>query len=191
MHHLVCITGLVGSGKSVVSDYFVNHEKYLFFRFGQLVIDEIKNRRLPLIEDNQKLVREEFRRKHGMAAMAILNLGTIENLLSKGNVIGDGLYSFEEYKVLKEKFGSQLILIAVFAPPQLRYQRVSRRKSGKDDTSSRNHEFTLDQARKRDIHELENLNKGATIAMADYTLINTGDIETLHAQIREFINILS
>lgn len=191
MNRLVCITGLVGSGKSVVSDYFVNHEKYLFFRFGQIVIDEIKLRSLPPTEANQKLIREEVRQKHGMAAMAILNLEKINSLITQGNVIGDGLYSFEEYKILKDRFGDQIIVIAVYAPPALRYSRVAKRRSGSEDVNLRNHEFTIDDARERDYHELENLNKGATIAMADFTLLNTRDTNYLYSQIREIVSTLS
>lgn len=188
---IVCITGLVGSGKSTVSDYFVNREKCLFFRFGQIVLDEVKKRRLPPSEALEKQIREEYRQKYGMAAFATLNLDKLENLVKKGNVVADGLYSFEEYKVLKDRFGDRLVVIAVYAPPELRYQRVSRRKSGPTDVDLRNHEFTAEEAGKRDMAELENLNKGATIALADFTLINTRDLRYLYRQIHKVITTLS
>lgn len=102
MHKLVCITGLTGSGKSAASDYFVA-KGYQYLRFGQVVLDEVKKRGLEPIEANERPIREEFRKKYGMAAIAILNLPKFKSLLKRGSVLGDGLYSFEEYKALKKE----------------------------------------------------------------------------------------
>lgn len=187
MNRLVCITGLVGAGKSLVSDYFVEKGQYHFFRFGQIVIDEVKKRGLPPTETNQKLVREELRQKHGMAVMAKLNLPRIRQYLTTGSVVGDGLYSFDEYLLLKQHFPNQFTVISVFAPPKIRYRRVSLRKTGPHDPDLRQHEFTADQARQRDINELTNLNKGATIAMADYTVDNSGSEENLYLQLNKIL----
>lgn len=184
MHNLVCITGLTGSGKSVASDYFVK-KGFNFLRFGQIVLDEVKKRNLEPIEANERPIREEFRKKHGMAAMAILNLDKFKTLLKKGNTLGDGLYSFEEYKVLKNQFGKRFITIAVYAPPKLRYGRLTKRKLNKNDKNLRNRPATKKDAQSRDYAELENLNKGGTIAMADYTILNTRDIKYFNKQLNE------
>lgn len=184
MHKLVCITGLTGSGKSVASDYFVK-KGFNFLRFGQIVLDEVKKRNLEPIEANERPIREEFRKKHGMAAMAILNLSKFKTLLKKGNTLGDGLYSFEEYKVLKNQFGKRFITIAVYAPPKLRYGRLTKRKLNKNDKNLRNRPATKKDAQSRDYAELENLNKGGTIAMADYTILNTRDIKYFNKQLNE------
>jgi dephospho-CoA kinase len=184
MNKIVCITGLCGAGKSVVSDFFVKNE-YQYVRFGQLTLDEVKRRGLEVNEANERVVREEFRAKYGMAAYAILNLPKFDELIKKGNVIADGLYSFEEYKVLKEHFGESVIVIAVWAPPELRYDRISTRISGKNDKDSRNRPFTREEAKSRDYAEIEKLNKGGTIAMAEYTIINHKDLKFLEEQINE------
>lgn len=184
MHKLVCITGLTGSGKSVASDYFVK-KGFQFFRFGQIVLDEVKKRNLDPIEENERPIREEFRNKYGMAAMAVLNLPKIRKLIRKGNTLGDGLYSFEEYKVLKEEFGNRLITIAVYAPPHMRYKRLATRILHKEDKDLRNRPATKDAAKSRDFAEIEKLNKGGTIALADYTILNTKDIKYFNKQLKE------
>lgn len=181
---LICITGLTGSGKSVASDFFVK-KGYQYLRFGQIVLDEIKKRKLAPIEENERPIREEFRKKYGMAAMAILNLSKFKKLLKKGDVLGDGLYSFEEFKVLEKEFGKRFKLIAVFAPPSLRYERLEKRRLTKKDKSLRDRPATKEAAHSRDIAELENLNKGATIAMAGYTILNTRDIKYFNKQLNE------
>ncbi|KKQ92503.1 MAG: Dephospho-CoA kinase-like protein [Microgenomates group bacterium GW2011_GWC1_39_7b] len=187
MKELLCITGLTGSGKSVASDFFVD-KGYQYVRFGQIVLDEIKRRNLEPIEANERPIREEFRQKYGMAAMAILNLPRFKKLLEIGDVLGDGLYSFEEYKVLKKEFGKQFITVAVYAPPELRYERLTKRKLVSSDTALRDRPATKEAAESRDYAELENLNKGATIAMADYTILNTKDLDFFKKQLEEIFN---
>ena len=49
-----------------------------------------------------------MRKEHGMGAYAILNIPKFDELLKKGNVVGDGLYSWSEYKILKEKYQQDL-----------------------------------------------------------------------------------
>lgn len=184
MNKLVCITGLTGSGKSIASDYFVE-KGFQFLRFGQIVLDEVKKRNLEPIEVNERPIREEFRKKHGMAAIAILNLPKFKELLKKGDTLGDGLYSFEEYKILKKEFGENFVTIAVYASPQLRYDRLTIRKLVSNDKNLRNRPATREAAESRDFAEIENLNKGGTIAMADYTIINTKDIKYFNSQLDE------
>lgn len=186
-NRIICITGLCGAGKSVVSDFLVNQKQYQFLRFGQITLDEVKRRGLETNETLEREIREGFRKQYGMAAFAILNLPKLDELIEKGNVVGDGLYSFEEYKVLKEHFGDKMSVIAVYAPPKLRYQRISERVMAVNDKDLRNRPLTIEEAKKRDLAELENLNKGATIAMADYTIVNTKDKDYLLNQLDEII----
>lgn len=49
----------------------------------------------------------------------------------------------------------------------------------------RNRPFYKNSAQSRDIAELENLNKGATIAMADYTIVNTKTLSYFKKQLNE------
>lgn len=184
MHQLVCITGLTGSGKSVASDFFVN-KKYQYIRFGQITFEELKKRKLEVNEKNERFIREEFRKKYGMAAFAILNLPKFKKLIKVGNVIGDGLYSFEEYKVLKKEFGNKFKVIAVYAPPTVRYKRLGKRKLIKKDKNIRFRPLNKVEAETRDYSEIENLNKGGTIAMADYTIVNTKDLAYFNKQLDE------
>jgi dephospho-CoA kinase len=183
MSKIICITGLAGAGKSVVSDFFVKNG-FQYVRFGQLTMDELKKRNLDVNEANERMVREDLRKVNGMAAYAILNLPKFDELMKNGNVIADGMYSFEEYKVLKDHFGDNLAVIAVYASPKLRYKRLENRKVD-GDINVRNRPLTPKEAKSRDISEIENLNKGGTIAMADFTIVNNKDINFLNQQIEE------
>jgi dephospho-CoA kinase len=178
---IISVVGLCGSGKSVISEYIQN-KGYEKVYFGGIVIDEVMKRGLPIIEENEKQVREELRKQYGMAAMAILSRGKIEDLLMNGKkVLIDGLYSMSEYKVLNETF-PDMSTIAVFTPKKLRYERLSKRKT---------RPLSPEQAEKRDYAEVENIEKGGPIALADFTLVNDGTKEELQIKIEEILNKLT
>lgn len=181
---LICIVGMTGSGKSVVSDYLVE-KGFKFLRFGQITLDYIKDNNLELCEKVEKEVREGFRKEHGMSAYAILNIPKFDELLKEGNVVGDGLYSWSEYKVLKEKYGDNFYVLAVYAPPEVRYARLENRKE--IDEKMRNRPTTRRESKSRDYAEIENIEKGGPIAMADFTVINTSTIESVREQVDKFL----
>ena len=184
MNKLICIVGMCGAGKSEVSEYLIKKKGFGYVRFGQITLDKIKEMGEVPSEKLEREIREGFRRDHGMAAFAILNMPKIDRLLKQGDLIADGLYSWEEYLELKKKYGDFLIVIAVFAPPQIRYSRlVGRSEKHKNDPQKKYRSFTIDEATSRDQAEIENSHKAGPIAMADFTLINTGPIENLHQQI--------
>jgi dephospho-CoA kinase len=167
---IVATVGMCGSGKSVAGERL---ERLGFVKvyFGGLTIEEVKRRGLEVNEKNERAVREELRRTHGMGAFAVLSLPKIEALLGEGkNVLIDGLYSFSEYKILTEKYGDRLVVIAVFTPRALRYERLARRDV---------RPLTLAEAISRDFAEIENIEKGGPIALADYTIVNDGTMDEL------------
>jgi dephospho-CoA kinase len=186
MNKLICLVGMCGSGKSVIADELVT-QGFEFLRFGQITMDTIKERGLEVSEANEREVRESLRTEHGMGAFAILNKPKIDRLLELGNVVGDGLYSWAEYKILKEHYGKRLIIICVYAPPKVRYERLANRGLDIQDTNARNRPLTKEQAVSRDFAEIERSDKGGPIAMANYTLLNTGTITELLGQFKEVL----
>jgi deoxycytidylate deaminase/predicted kinase len=179
---IIAVVGMCGAGKSVVSN-FLAKEGYQFLRFGQITLDEVKKRGLELTEENEKTIREEFRQKFGMAAFATLNQDKIDSLSTNGNVVIDGLYSWSEYKILKDKYGESLKVVAVVAPPSVRYSRLEERKI--IDEKMRNRPFTREKGKSRDYAEIENIEKGGPIAMADITIINDKTIGDLERHLTE------
>ena len=177
---VVALVGMPGSGKSEVARVFAS-SGYVAVRFGDVTDGEVKKRGLELNEQNERTVREELRASHGMAAYAILNLPRIESALKSSDVVLDGLYSWEEYKYLIDKLGKKLEIITVWAPPRLRYARLQQRKV---------RPLSSEQARARDFAEIENVNKGGPIAMADYTINNDSTLESLIGQTKNIIGAL-
>lgn len=177
---IIAIVGLPGAGKSEVANYFVQHG-FAYVRFGQITLDEVKRRGLAPTEANERQIREALRQEHGMAAFAKLNMPTIDELRSQGkSVLIDGLYSWSEYKLLKEKYGQNLTVMAVYAPPETRYARLSNRQSRhNDDQNLKYRSFSREEAEARDYAQIENIEQAGPIAMADFTIMNIGDLEEL------------
>lgn len=177
---LIAIVGMPGAGKSIAANFF--REKGLpVLRFGDQTDIGLKELGLPLTEENERTYRESLRKELGMAAMAIKIEPRILKAAKDHNLIVlDGLYSWEEYTFLTKKF-SRLSLLCIYAPPEIRYERLSRRPV---------RPLASGEARSRDIAEIENLNKGGPIAFADYMIINKGSEEEFREQLEAYYSSL-
>lgn len=178
MNRIMALVGMCGSGKSVCCQLFQDRGwEYVYF--GGVTMAELGRQGLEKNEENERRVREGLRRELGPAAYAIKLLPVIREKLTRGNVCLDGLYSWSEYKVLKEAFGEQLLVVAILVPRSLRYQRIGARAS---------RPLTPAQAQSRDVAEIENMEKGGPIAMADFFLVNDKSLAELEAETNRLID---
>src|SRR3989344_1413830 len=139
--------------------------------FGKIINEHVDKHNLKHVENIDKKIREDIRKKYGMAALAILNEKKIREALKKNStVIIDGLYSWEEYLYLKEKFSNlKVYLLAIYADKHVRYIRASKRRYRGE---------LYGEA--RDINELIGTNKGPAIAFADFLIKNNFSKEEFH-----------
>jgi len=180
---IIALVGMTGSGKSTVAEILKRKYGFPVVRFGDVTDDILRQRGLEQNEKNERMIREELRKKYGMEAYAKLSKPRMDEALKeRGVVVVDGLYSWEEYLYLKGEYGDELILIHVFASPKTRYKRVSERDV---------RPLTEEEARERDRSEIENLHKGGPIAMADFVLINEGSLEELEKGLEDILQKLS
>jgi dephospho-CoA kinase len=178
MVKVVSIVGMTGAGKSEVARVFEG-SGFSRIRFGDITDREIKERGLEPGEKSERYIRELLRQEHGMAAYAILNLPRIDSALENSNVVIDGLYSWEEYRFLKDYYREGLYVVAVWASPKTRYIRLAGRAS---------RSLTPEEAASRDRAEIENVNKGGPIAMADFIIINESSLADLREAAERIIS---
>ncbi len=169
---VVTIVGMAGAGKSEVARMFAENG-FVRIRFGDVTDDEVRKRGLELNEANERAVRESLRAEHGMDAYARLNRPRIDAAGRDSNVVVDGLYSWEEYVSLKDSYGEDLCQVAVWASPATRHARLAGRAV---------RGLTGAEAAARDRAEIENLNKGGPIAIADHIIVNESSLEELARQ---------
>ena len=67
-------------------------------------------------------------------------------------------------------------MVAVWASPETRYFRLAGREKRR---------LTLEEAASRDRAEIENVNKGGPIAMADFTVINEVSLVDFRRKVEE------
>jgi dephospho-CoA kinase len=180
MTKLIAIVGMPGSGKSIAADFFkAKHIPIL--RFGDQTDIGVKEAGLPLTEKNERWYRENIRKELGMAAMAIKIYPRILKEQKKSDtIVLDGLYSWEEYEYLKEKF-PDIFLLHIYAPPHIRHERLHTRV---------HRPLTTEEAVSRDKAEIENLHKGGPIAIADYVISNTTSPKDFQERLEQFYSTL-
>ncbi len=177
---LIAIVGMPGSGKSVAAEFF-RSKGVAVLRFGDQTDIGLKEAGLERNEKNERWYREKLRKELGMVAMAIkIEPRIIEAANNNSIIVLDGLYSWEEYTYLIQKF-PQLQLLCMYASAAIRYQRLLTRLV---------RPLTEEAARGRDIAELENLNKGGPIAMADYLIKNERSQEHLQQKLEKFYSTI-
>lgn len=177
MNKIIAIVGMPGSGKSEAAAFFKKNNLPVV-RFGDLTEETLKEEGLALTAENERAVREKLRKEFGMEAFAIKAKPKIEKLLGESEiVILDGLYSWEEYVYLIKYFPGMLLL-HIYASPKVRYDRLGKRKI---------RPLSVEEARARDMAEVEHLHKAGPIVIADYMIKNEGDIEGLRVQLEKFM----
>ena len=172
---IIALVGLAGSGKSSAVEYLTK-KGFPKVYFGGVIYKAMEEAGIEPTWDNQQKFREEIRQREGKDFVIKRVIKNVRDLINAGQnkIVLDGLYTWSEYKILKHEFPGQVVVIAIVTPKHLRYQRMIKRPERPMQT----HE--VDQ---RDWSEIENLEKGGPIAIADYFVINDGNLDQLHQKI--------
>ena len=172
---IVAFVGLTGSGKSEAVKYVVSKNIPRVY-FGGVILNAMKNAGIDWTEPNERQFREEIRAREGKDFVVKQIIKEIHDLAAAGQhrIVADGLYTWTEYKALKHEFSRKLSVVAVVAPKRLRHHRLTTRPI---------RSLTVEEANSRDWAEIENLEKGGPIAIADHFISNDGDLNKLHASV--------
>ena len=177
MNKIIAVVGMCGSGKTEAVKYFVEHG-YNRVYFGEVVMNEMKSLGLEVNEHNERTTRENLRKEFGMGAMAVKSLPLIEEFIEQGNVVIESLYSWEEFKIIKEEFGEAFKLLTIYTTKKLRYSRLAKRPF---------RPLTADESLSRDLSEIEKLDKGGPIAFAEYLVMNDGTMDEMNKQLEKYL----
>ncbi len=178
---ILAIVGMSGSGKSVVVDHLTNLGFPKVY-FGGMIYKEMQKRGIERTPDgeSEKHFREMIRETEGKDWVVRQVIDEAKSLISAGQkrIVLDGLYTWTEYKILKKEFPGQMSVLAVVVDKSVRHKRVSKRPE---------RPFNAEEIQERDRSEIENLEKGGPIAMADYYLLNNSSVEDLEAGVDEVL----
>jgi dephospho-CoA kinase len=182
-HHehvkIIAFVGLAGSGKSTAVDY-ITAKGYPKVYFGGVIYDAMREANIEITPESTEVFREDIRKKEGTDFVVKRIITQIHTLIESGQhrIIADGLYTWSEYKILKHEFPGELTVVAVVAPRALRHRRLADRPE---------RPFTAAEADQRDWAEIEKLEKGGPIAIADHFVMNGKDLDSLQQQVDEVL----
>lgn len=168
------ISGLPGSGKSLVSD-IATEKGAIIVSMGDIIREEAKKRG-ESTKDTAKNLREE----HGQYIVSELTIKKIKKLQDDGienAIIVEGIRSPHEVNMFKDNFDN-FIILSIFANPTLRFKRLQKRM--REDDSQDYEEFL-----KRDQMELD-FGIGTVIALSDKIIINESDLDSYTEEINAF-----
>lgn len=170
------ISGMPGSGKSIVSD-LAAEKGAIIVSMGDIVREEAKKR-----GEGSKETAKNLRAEHGPYIVSELTIKKIKKLQDEGIenlIIVEGIRSHHEVEMFKENFDN-FIILSVFTNPEIRFERLKKRM--REDDSQEYSEFE-----KRDHNEL-GFGIGTVIALSDKMIINERDIESFEDEISEFLS---
>jgi dephospho-CoA kinase len=176
---IIAFVGLPGTGKSAATIY-LGEQGIPKVSFGDIVMAAVSAAGLEPTQANERDVREKMRLDpSGDIALAKIT-SQINDLIASGQhkIVLDGLGGWESYKGLRHAFPGTITVVAFTAQRHIRHKRLAQRSENP---------LTSQQVDERDYDEIETLNKGGVIAMADYYIFDNGSLEMLHTQIDDLL----
>lgn len=164
---IIAILGMPGSGKTEAIEYLKAVYRLPKVYFGKVTFDEMERQGLAINSVNERNVREELRARHGKEYYANEIIRMIEEDTQHEIMLVESLYSWTEFQTLKRHYGDRLHTITIHASPRLRYERLATRPI-------RPH--TKEESEIRDVAQLEQLEQGGPIALADHVVINEAEL---------------
>ena len=185
-HHenlkILAFVGLTGSGKTTAVEHFTK-KGFPKVYFGGVIYKAMAEAGIERTADSERIFREKYREEHGKDVVANKIVEQIRKLAAAGQhrVIADGIYTWSEYKVMKHAFPGELNVVAIVSPRRTRYHRLANRIE---------RSYTETEAYERDQSEIENLEKGGPIAIADHYIINDDSEDALYEKLESLASEL-
>ena len=180
--------GTIGSGKGTAIELLSKEFGAASFSLSDEIRHECKKRDLGLERTNLIAVGNEMRKKEGdgyWAIKAATRAKAMPNWQKRVTTI-DSIRLPAEVEALVEQFKDKFVLISVDAPVEIRYERIkARNRAGES-------KLTLEQFKaseeKEQSKEKGEPNLAATMALADYELVNDESRAELERGMRTIAN---
>jgi dephospho-CoA kinase len=182
---IIGITGTLGAGKGTIVDYFVAKKKFVHFSVRAFIAEEITRRGMVVNRDSMVLVANDLRKSNSPSYITDC---LYEKAITAGkNSIIESIRTPGEIYSLREKGG--FFLLAIDADPEIRYHRISMRKSETDNISFET--FLDNEQREMNSTDPNAQNIKKCMDLADFKLRNDGTVEQLNRQLDVILMAIS
>jgi dephospho-CoA kinase len=182
---VIGITGTIGAGKGTVVDYLVHEKGFKHYSARKLITDEVVRLGLPINRDSMTAVANNLRFEHGADFIARELFKQAH--VSGENAIIESIRTQGEIDALVQE--GSFTLLAVDAPIELRYLRITKRGSSTDHVDFK--KFQEEETREMNSTNIHKQNLSACIKRADFIIHNTGSIEELSKQVGSMLTKIS
>lgn len=183
---VIGLTGTIGSGKEIVRELFEkNNNSYSVVLSSLLKEEALKKQGIEITREIRQNLGNELRRQYGSDILVKIAISFMQK--NKDFLVIDGIRNSGEADFLKSKFGESFKLIAVDAPQQMRFERLSQRKREGDPATLE--EFIRLDERDQGKDEPEyGQHVRKCIEMADIVLQNDGSLEEFQKKVEDLIS---
>lgn len=177
---LIGLTGTKASGKGEFAE-FLKQKGFCYISLSDMVREEAVKRGSPnyTITDLQK-IGNELREKFGNGILAKRALDKIKEAKNKNFVI-DGIRNLGEFEELRKR--KDFVLIAVDAPPKIRFERLLKR--GRFSDPKTYGDFLKMEKRDRRSEGNSGQQVDKCMKKADIKIYNDSDLENLMRKIKK------
>ncbi|HOF45426.1 MAG TPA: AAA family ATPase [Bacteroidales bacterium] len=180
---LIGITGTLGAGKGTIVRYLVENYHFNHYSVREYLKERAAERGiLKPNRDDFTLLANELRRNHSPSYI-IDELYRAASLKGE-NAIIESIRTLGEVEMLRGK--GNFYLIAVDAKPEIRYERILKRKSETDKISFAT--FISNEEREMENSDPHCQNLSACIEQADFLFANNGSVQELEKKVDVMMN---
>ncbi len=171
---VVCIAGLIGSGKDTASEHIAKKYGHHIIDYANILRDICRREGLELTRDNLQNLRIKY-------GNTFLGEEAVRQAKSSGHskILFTPIRRSEDFLIPKEKL-ENVVMILVEADPKVRFERLKVR--GRENDAKDFFEFQRQETREFEIFDFKK-----TFSHADYKINNNGSREELYKQIDKII----
>jgi dephospho-CoA kinase len=164
---VIGVAGMRAAGKSIVNES-ARELGVNSMEMRSIVVEMMREKGIEITNRSLREFADELRKKEGYDIVARKTIERVKDMKGRAVVV-NGIRGYEELKRFREAFGDNFILIGIFAPQKMRFDRVMKRNLSEDPKSWE--EFVWADEKELDWGVAD------SFAFSNYMIVNTGSKE--------------
>ena len=169
---IICLTGMPGSGKTVVAD-MLTRKGFHVYEMSRILKDMMRDRGVKVTVKSLEDFAYKVRKEKGKDIVAVELAKKVRKHNYK-NIVISGMRSVDEFRYIRRGFDGAVV-VAIIAQRSIRYRRMRKRKKNSVKTRK---EFDY-----REQNNIKRLGIRHVIRSADHKIYNNGNMRDLERKV--------